>query len=128
MLEPPNPLTKTKQLNPSSLASPPNPAPTLLVALMQPSPSGAADLDSWYRSEHNEQMSKEPGWLRTCRYELVSSSSDDAEARLPFLAVHEFGDREELGDTVRALEPVSEWTMKVMREAVGIDAAIYRRV
>ncbi|CAE7192644.1 hypothetical protein PTTW11_07592 [Pyrenophora teres f. teres] len=102
------------------------PAPTILLALMQPSSSGAKDLDAWYCQEHNEQMSKEPGWLRTCRYELVSQSSDDAEAKLTFLAIHEFGEGEQLGDMVKALQPVSEWTMRVMREAVGIDAAIYR--
>jgi hypothetical protein len=32
-----------------------------------------------------------------------------------------------LGDTVKALEPISEWTMKVMKDAVEIDAAIYRK-
>jgi len=113
----------------ASLASTPTPAvATLLVALMQPKPSGAADLDAWYRTEHNQQMSKEPGWLRTCRYELVSHSSDDADAKLAFLAIHEFGEGEQLGDVVKALQPVSDWTKRVMNEAVGIDAAIYRRV
>ncbi|RMZ69442.1 Dimeric alpha-beta barrel [Pyrenophora seminiperda CCB06] len=106
----------------------PEPAPTLLLALMQPAPSGAADLDAWYRVEHNEQMSKEPGWLRTCRYEVVSHSSDDAEAKMAFLALHGFGEGEVLGDTVQVLQPVSEWTKKVMRDAVGMDAAIYRVV
>ncbi|KAI0589438.1 hypothetical protein Alg130_02937 [Pyrenophora tritici-repentis] len=102
------------------------PASAVLLALMQPTLSSAADLDAWYRQEHNAQMSKEPGWLRTCRYELVSQSSDNAEAKLTFLAMHEFGEGEQLGDTVKALQPVSEWTMKVMKEVVGIDAAIYR--
>jgi len=95
---------------------------------MQPTPLGAADLDAWYRSEHNQQMSKEPGWLRTCRYELVSQSSDGTDPKLAFLAIHEFGEGEQLGDTVKALQPVSDWTKKVMGEAVGIDAAIYRRI
>jgi hypothetical protein len=97
---------------------------------MQPAPGGAADLDAWYRDEHNEQMSREPGWLRTCRYSLVTQKSGNGqeEKELSFLAIHEFDESNELGDTVKALEPVSEWTKKVMREAVGIDAAIYRRV
>ncbi|KAH7564517.1 hypothetical protein BM1_01564 [Bipolaris maydis] len=105
-----------------------NPAHTLLVALMQPGPDGAADLDAWYRDEHNEQMSKEPGWLRTCRYSLVAQKGGDGkEKELSFLAIHEFNESNELGDTVKALEPVSEWTKKVMSAAVGIDAAIYRK-
>jgi hypothetical protein len=29
-------------------------AKTIMVALMQPSPTGAADLDAWYREEHNQ--------------------------------------------------------------------------
>lgn len=95
---------------------------------MQPGPDGAADLDAWYRDEHNEQMSKEPGWLRTCRYSLVAQKGGDGkEKELSFLAIHEFNESNELGDTVKALEPVSEWTKKVMSAAVGIDAAIYRK-
>lgn len=110
---------------------PDNPAQTLLVALMQPAPGGAAELDAWYREEHNEQMSQQPGWLRTCRYSLVaqqgSGSEMGKEKQLFCLAIHEFEEKNELGDTVKALEPVSEWTRKVMSESEGIDAAIYRK-
>lgn len=99
---------------------------------MQPAPGGAAELDAWYREEHNEQMSQQPGWLRTCRYSLVAQQHSGSEAmkekELSFLAIHEFEEDNELGNTVKALEPVSEWTMKVMSEAEGIDAAIYRRI
>ncbi|USP76527.1 uncharacterized protein yc1106_03801 [Curvularia clavata] len=109
-----------------------NPAHTLLVALMQPAPGGAAELDAWYREEHNEQMSQQPGWLRTCRYSLVAQRGTDSEAekekQFSCLAIHEFEERNALGDTVKALEPVSEWTKKVMSEAEGIDAAIYRKI
>jgi hypothetical protein len=99
---------------------------------MQPSSTGAEDLDAWYREEHNQQMSKQSGWLRTCRYSLISQKSSLPEESeksqdLSFLAIHEFGQGEQLGDTVKALEPISDWTIKVMKDAVGIDAAIYRR-
>ncbi|KAI4920736.1 uncharacterized protein J4E92_008380 [Alternaria infectoria] len=108
------------------------PAPTIMIALMQPSPTGASDLDAWYREEHNQQTSEQPGWLRTCRYSLVrqESGSEDEEGKeqdLSFLAVHEFGEGEQLGEMVKAFEPVSEWTMRVMKDAVRIDAAVYRR-
>ncbi|KAI4960433.1 hypothetical protein J4E86_002055 [Alternaria arbusti] len=108
------------------------PATTIMIALMQPSPTGAEDLDAWYREEHNQQTSEQPAWLRTCRYALVSQESGSSDEggkkqELSFLAIHEFGEGEQLGDTVKAFEPISEWTMKVMKDAVGIDAAIYRR-
>ncbi|KAG9190783.1 hypothetical protein G6011_08871 [Alternaria panax] len=108
-------------------------AKTIMVALMQPSPTGAADLDAWYREEHNQQMSEQPGWLRTCRYSFISQQSSSpggggGSQELSFLAIHEFGEGEQLGDAVKALDPISEWTAKVMNDAVGIDAAIYRRV
>lgn len=100
-------------------------------------------------------MSLQPGWRRTCRYLLVaqensSSDSDNGtnsgsengngsgsgsgssghsnEQQLSFLAIHEFSADNDLGDTVKPLQPVSEWTKKVMSAALGIDAAIYRRV
>jgi hypothetical protein len=100
-----------------------------MIALMQPSPTGAGDLDAWYREEHNQQMSEQTGWLRTCRYSLASQQPNipDDSQEMSLLAIHEFGEGEQLGDTVKALEPISEWTMKVMKDAVGIDAAIYRR-
>ena len=97
---------------------------------MQPSPNGAADLDAWYREEHNQQMSEQPGWKRTTRYSLISQQSNSGQvgSELTFLAMHEFDEGHELGDEVQALQPMSEWTKRVMGEAVGIDAAIYHRV
>ncbi|KAF1839204.1 hypothetical protein BDW02DRAFT_487245 [Decorospora gaudefroyi] len=114
-----------------------NPPPTLLLALIepQPGPDPASDLDAWYRQEHNQQMAEQPGWRRTCRYELSECAVGDAGGKaggenveLRFLAIHEFGDENLLGDEVGVLEPVSEWTKRVMGQAVGIEAAIFRRV
>ena len=107
-------------------------ASTILIALMQPPAGGEQELDRWYREEHNQQMSEQRGWLRTCRFELAarhgsSVEEGEEEKELSFLAVHEFNDDNDLGMEVKAVEPVSEWTKKVMGEAVGIDAAIYQR-
>lgn len=107
-------------------------ASTILIALMQPPAGGEQELDRWYREEHNQQMSEQRGWLRTCRFELAarhgsSVEEEEEEKELSFLAVHEFNDDNDLGVEVKAVEPVSEWTKKVMGEAVGIDAAIYQR-
>ena len=43
------------------------------------------------------------------------------------LAIHEFGQGEMLGNTVKTVEPASEWTRKITKETVGIDAAIQQR-
>lgn len=101
-----------------------------MLALMQPSPTGAEELDKWYREEHNQQMSEQPGWKRTTRYELLHQRSGTGEVgpELKFLAVHEFGEGHGLGKDVQALQPMSEWTKRVMGDAVGIDAAIYHQV
>ncbi|KAL6703219.1 hypothetical protein ACN47E_010081 [Coniothyrium glycines] len=104
--------------------------PTLMLALMQPGAEGAQDLEKWYREEHNQQMSEQPGWKRTTRYSLIeqASASGVVGPELSFLAMHEFGQGHRLGTEVEALQPVSGWTERVLRDAVGIDAAIYDRV
>jgi hypothetical protein len=100
-----------------------------MLAMMQPSQGGEADLDAWYRDEHNEQMSKEPGYWRTLRFSLLHqhSSGDQQSERFSFLAIHDFGKDHKLGTDVSALEPISDWTKKVISEAKAIDAAIYHK-
>ena len=100
-----------------------------MLAMMQPAQGGEADLDAWYRDEHNQQMSEQPGWWRTTRYSLLHQQSNDGKEseKLSFLATHEFGEGNQLGTEVKALEPISDWTKKVMSEAKAIDAAIYHK-
>lgn len=99
------------------------------MALLQPASGGEAELDKWYREDHNQQMSEQPGWWRTRRFNLLirQTSSGSKDAELPFLAVHEFGPENQLGKDVKPLEPISDWTKKVMSEAKGLDAAIYHK-
>lgn len=98
--------------------------------MMQPAAGGEADLDSWYRDEHNQQMSEQPGWKRTVRFSLLfqHSNAGKTSEELSFLAIHEFNKGNELGQDVKALEPISDWTKKVMSEAKAIDAGIYHKV
>ncbi|KAH7094603.1 hypothetical protein FB567DRAFT_510576 [Paraphoma chrysanthemicola] len=104
-------------------------APTILLAMMQPAQGGEAELDAWYREEHNQQMSEQTGWLRTTRFSLVgqNSSSGQTSGELSFLAIHAFEQSNQLGNEVQALEPMSDWTKKIMSEAQAIDAAIYHK-
>ncbi|CAI6338231.1 unnamed protein product [Periconia digitata] len=105
-------------------------ATTVIYAAMQPSPGGEVDLDKWYREEHNEQMSKEPGWKRTIRYRLLFQTRNDGKEAegLDFLAIHEFDEKNKLGQNVQPLEPITDWTKKAMSECKSIDAAIYHKV
>lgn len=73
---------------------------------------------------HNDGGSKDDSKHGT---EEDGEGSKDKQT-LSFLAIHEFNPENDMGDTVRALEPVTDWTKKVMAQAVGIDAAIYRRL
>ncbi|KAF2035553.1 hypothetical protein EK21DRAFT_53970 [Setomelanomma holmii] len=103
--------------------------PAIMLAMMQPGEGKETDLDAWYRDEHNQQMSEQPGWLKTTRYSLLAqhSSTDQTSLELSFLAIHAFDKANQLGTEVKALEPMSNWTKKVMSEAKGIDAAIYHK-
>ncbi|PVH94636.1 hypothetical protein DM02DRAFT_602184 [Periconia macrospinosa] len=103
---------------------------TIIYAAMQPGPGGEADLDRWYREEHNEQMSKEPAWKRTIRYRLLFQTRNDGKEPqgYDFLASHEFGEGNQLGKDVQPLQPMTDWTKKAMSECKAIDAAIYHKV
>ena len=102
---------------------------TIIWAAMEPQAGGEADLDAWYRDEHNEQMSEQPGWKRTVRYKLLTQHRSDKkdEAWLSFLAIHEFGEGHRLGKDVEPLDPMTDWTKRCMSAAKGIDAAIYQK-
>ncbi|KAF2736365.1 hypothetical protein EJ04DRAFT_551415 [Polyplosphaeria fusca] len=103
---------------------------TIIMAAMEPSPGGEKDLDAWYRDEHNEQMSKEPGYLRTTRFSLVFQHRTDGKAMetVSFLALHEFGEGHKVGSKVEPLDPMTDWTKRCMTNAKAIDAAVYRKV
>lgn len=97
---------------------------------MQPTSGGEADLDAWYREEHNDQMSKEPGWKRTSRFSLLYQDRNDGKepGGLGFLAIHEFGEGNKIGKDVEPLDPMTDWTKRCMSECKAIDAAVYHKV
>ncbi|KAF1976036.1 hypothetical protein BU23DRAFT_552042 [Bimuria novae-zelandiae CBS 107.79] len=104
---------------------------TMIYAAMQPKPGGEKDLDDWYRTEHNAQMSKEPGYQRTTRYSPLFQTRNIEGAKptgLNFVAFHQFGIGNKIGTEVEPLDPITDWTKKSMGECTSIDAAIYRKV
>ncbi|KAF2467070.1 uncharacterized protein BDR25DRAFT_345234 [Lindgomyces ingoldianus] len=105
-------------------------ATTVIMAAMEPSPGGEAELDAWYREEHNQQMSEQPGWKRTTRFNLLLHHKSDGKPTEPlsFLAIHEFGEGHKIGKDVVPLDPMTDWTKKCMAEARVIDAAVYTKV
>ncbi len=96
---------------------------------MEPSLDGETELDSWYREEHNQRMSQEPGWKRTTRFRLLFQHSIGAKEseNLSFLAFHEFSEENKLGEDVKPLEPVTDRTKQVMSKVKAVDAAIYHK-
>lgn len=101
---------------------------TIIFAAMQPAPGGEKDLDAWYREEHNEQMAREPGYKRTTRYSpLFQTRNVGTPAGLDFVALHQFGDKNEIGSEVKPLDPMTDWTKRCMGECTSIDAAVYRK-
>jgi len=103
---------------------------TIITACMEPAAGGAAELDSWYRDEHNRQMAEEPGWKRTTRFRVAGQLYDNtpADDAPSFLTIHEFGDGNKIGKQVLPLDPITDWTKKVMGSAKSIDAAVYHKV
>jgi hypothetical protein len=97
---------------------------------MEPQPGGEADLDAWYRDEHNQQMSEQPGWARTTRFSLLHQHKSDGKTvdAPSFLAIHEFGEGHKIGKDVEPLDPMTEWTKRCMSAAKAIDAAVYHKV
>ncbi|KAF7532139.1 hypothetical protein G7054_g8231 [Neopestalotiopsis clavispora] len=101
----------------------------IITAGMEPStPEASADLDKWYTEEHNEQMSLEPGWVRSRRYKLADEPSDPdggQRQRITWMTIHEFGQGNRLGNKVEPLDPITPWTRKVMGEMSAIEADVW---
>jgi hypothetical protein len=95
---------------------------------MQPGAGGEKDLDAWYRDEHNEQMSKEPGYKRTIRCNPVFQTRNVGKpGGLDFVAFHQFGEGNKVGTEVEPLDPMTEWTKRCMGACTSIDAAVFRK-
>jgi len=96
-------------------------------AAIQPAEGMEEEFDMWYREEHLEQVSNEPGWIRSTRFELVFKVGDegkeDTDVTPKFLAIHEFEADGLPGDRPQALHPISDLTKKIVGNAIKVDAA-----
>jgi hypothetical protein len=99
-----------------------------MLAGMQPVEGTAEDMDAWYREEHIDQMYElEPGLKRATRCSLIFSVLPGDQAP-KFLTVYEFDGSNKLGQDVQALEPMTDWTKKVIGNCDKIEAAIYTSI
>ena len=99
----------------------------VMLAGMQPKEGTADDMDAWYREEHIDQMYElEPGLKRATRYSLIFSVMKGEQAP-SFLTVYEFDQSNKLGMDVQALDPMTEWTKKVIGNSSKIEAGIYTK-
>lgn len=106
--------------------------PALIAAGVEPAVGEDEDLDKWYREEHLQQATTQPGWKRTTRYKLLFQVKNDPgpqryEDAPNWLALHEW-EKGFLGEEVLPFEPMSEWTKSVMGKAKLIQAGNYERV
>jgi hypothetical protein len=97
------------------------------AGLQAPSEELSKEVDRWYREEHDEQMSKEPGWIRTTRYRLGYTSNPRRQGP-EWMTIHEFGEGNKLGTTVRALVPMTDWTKSIMPKMEFIESAVWEKI
>lgn len=103
------------------------PVTHILTAGLEPSTEEASvDLDKWYTEEHNEQMSLEPGWVRSKRYKLAAGSGIPEQGhRITWMTIHEFGQGNKLGAKAGFLDPVTPWTKKVISQMSAHEAIVW---
>ncbi|KAF2272705.1 uncharacterized protein EI97DRAFT_452788 [Westerdykella ornata] len=111
----------TRQVYPDDAAT------KIIYTAIEPGEGEEEELDAWYREEYNQQMSEQPGWIRTSRWRhrYTRLSSGEMVQRPSILALHEFAEGEQLGRNVEPLQPITNWTRRVMAHAKEIDAAIF---
>lgn len=106
-------------------------SPTVLYAGVEPGPGASADYDAYMREEHLAQFRPEPGWKRSRRYELVlqvkgvSDSGWGEGDATSFLALYDFDESNKLGPTVKALNPITDWTKRIMGSAKKIELGVF---
>lgn len=88
-------------------------------------PENLADYHEWYKQEHMPILSDVPGWRTGSRYRLVVCYGDHAEFCSPYLAVHQYNEKNGLGGEQWLKSVNSEWTKRVMS---NLAAPNHRRV
>jgi hypothetical protein len=101
--------------------------------------AGHADYVAYMEQEHLAQMAKEPGWVRTKRYKLVTQIKGTADVETEaksgkkidatsWLALYEFDERNKLGTEVQACVPMTDWTKRISKEARWMELGVWHKM
>ncbi|KAE9401507.1 hypothetical protein BT96DRAFT_856459 [Gymnopus androsaceus JB14] len=92
---------------------------------MDVKPEGEADLNKWYEEEHTPMMSKIPGWLRTRRYILHSSTARgtvDPEVSVhKYMAIHDFSKSGYMETPEMKAASSTPWRDQVAQGVLGVE-------
>lgn len=106
--------------------------PAIISGAIEPMDGGDEDLDNWYRKEHLQQATTQPGWKRTTRYNLLFQvrnveGPQTAEDAPSWLALHEW-EQGYLKEEVQPFQPRTEWTKRVMENIKFGQAGNYEKI
>ncbi|KAF2469315.1 uncharacterized protein BDR25DRAFT_371866 [Lindgomyces ingoldianus] len=109
---------------------PEGPAPLLISACLQPSPSSPSQFNAWYTTEHIPLISRIPGFRRLRRFKVINASVLDQFVRkspkVPqYLTLCEF-DGEMLPIKELAETGQTEWAREVMEGLEMAEVGYYR--
>ncbi|KFY23349.1 hypothetical protein V491_02586 [Pseudogymnoascus sp. VKM F-3775] len=82
-------------------------------------------LNQWYDEEHIPGLATVPGWLAGTRLKLVHASDPNVEWVAPYVAIHEWGDPNDLGGDMWKKAVMTPWTEKISELQT---APMHRRV
>lgn len=71
----------------------------------------AVEIESWYREEHVEMLSRVPGWWRTRRF---VTSSIDKDAPVAYLTLHDYAPQNGLDSREYQAAVSTEWAKDIM--------------
>lgn len=71
-------------------------------------------------------MSREPGWQRSRRYQLVHSKNA-AKDPTNYLTLYEFDEGNKLGKEVQACVPMTDWTKRTFEKAQNMELGVYHQ-
>lgn len=71
------------------------------------------ELDQWYEQEHMPALATVPGWQAGTRLRLLRASEENSEYAAPYLAIHEWGEPNEMGSESWKKAVFTPWTKRI---------------
>ncbi|KAF2665012.1 hypothetical protein BT63DRAFT_464295 [Microthyrium microscopicum] len=108
--------------------------PALLWAGVGPGEGKEDDYDAYMRQEHLPQFRSEPGWRRSTRYKLAVHAKNPSKEgwgegeATSYIALYEFDEGNKLGSEVQPLDPMTDWTKRIMAHAKKFELGIFHKI